>query len=201
LKNFFRHFIPRYDELTLFVMSLTCCLIFLVNVDVLKDATFSFSKDDLKASIPFAIFFAGLGLSIYRIFVRRIKTSLEKLLMLFFAVFLNAAGAIAAGTYVLEHSQGYAAFFPTLNIINGAWLLLLLRGRVIDENSIIETNVGFRFVCIASGIAILLFLVCQYMLKLYWASTFSICVAHATNLNDPIIRWFIRDLGQARNTA
>ncbi|HAM52163.1 MAG TPA: hypothetical protein DCP92_16280 [Nitrospiraceae bacterium] len=191
MKTFAHHFIPRYDELTLFVMSLTCVLIFFANIDVLKDADFSLSKINEQSVIPIVIF-TGLVLSIYHIFSRKIKTPLERLLMLFFAVFVNAISGIAAGSHALQYSQGYMAIFPVLNIINGAVLVILLRANILDENSIIETDLPSRFVWLSSGMAVLLFVTCQYVFKLYWASTFSICVAHATNLNGPVIKLFQR---------
>jgi hypothetical protein len=200
MKTFFRHFIPRYDELTLFVMSLTCLLIFLANTDVLKDAQFSLSRGDLPSSLLLIVFFGGMGLSVYHIIVRRIKTDFEKLLMLFFAIILNAASGITGGTYALEHSQGYVAVFPIVNMANGTLLLMLLREGAINETSIVESTIQFRFVCLASGLAVLVFFICQHLLKFYWASTFSICVAYTTNISRPIIMVFSRPRKQRLKT-
>src|SRR5208283_3426446 len=138
MNNFGRHLIPHYDELTLFVMSLICVLLFIVNIDFLRDAHFSFTEGDPGSLIIFIVFFAGLVLSVYHIIVRKIKTNLEKLLMLFFAVFLNAASGLTGGTYALEHSRGELAIFPIMNIVSGALLLYMARERIIDESSILE---------------------------------------------------------------
>jgi hypothetical protein len=195
MNNLFRHLIPRYDELSLFAMSLTCILIFLANIDFIRGAHFSLSSGDespFLLLVFLAIFFAGWLLSFFHAFTKRRKTVLEKFLMVFFAVIVNAVSGITAGMYVWEKSYGYLALFPILNILNGFMLLVLLRENVINENSVSDENVDIRAVAVGSGAVILVFLICQYAIKLFWASTFSLCVVYATNLNRVIVNVFFK---------
>jgi hypothetical protein len=175
-------------------MSLTIILIVLSHADVLRGIDFNFSGFDIRASIFVMAFLSGLALSIYHIFVRRIKTDFEKFLMLLFAVVLNAISGIVAGGKALENSQGFLAIFPALNFFNGILLLFLLRAHVIDESSIIESYTPFQLVCLSSVVVVFLFVLCQYALKLYWASTLSICVAHSTNFNRPGMKLIFRNI-------
>ena len=201
VKNFFGHCIPRYDELTLFVMSITCILIVLTHANALKVIEIDFSRIDPRAILCVMFFLSGFLLSIYHIFARKIKSEWERFLMLFFALILNVISGIVGGGHALETAEGYSGIFPLLNVVNGILLLFLLRAHVIDESSIIESKVPPSLVWLSTVVAIALFLLCQYVLKLYWTSTLSICVAHATNLNRPIILFFQKKLGYGLKVA
>ena len=169
-------------------MSFTCALL-LITGALSTDwevRRFSLNEGDLGVFLIFLLFFAGLFLSFYHAFTDRPKTLLEKKLMIFFAVIVNAFSGIWAGAYFLQGSEGWLVLFPALNIVNGWILLGMLRGGAIDERNISDENVSRGEVALASVALVSLFVVCRYVLDVVWAQTFSICVVYATNLSGPI---------------
>ena len=86
------YIIPTYDEITLFAMGFTCALLMITGAFSVKwNWHQSITKDDMNAIVLAAIFIAGLILSVYHAFTSRKKTDVEKILMLYFAVVLNAS--------------------------------------------------------------------------------------------------------------
>jgi hypothetical protein len=78
-----RLFIPRYNELVLFLMSISFILVFITDADLIAH-----THDVLiKEGIPIALIFFALGIiySIYHVFTNREKTAWEKSFLLFFA--------------------------------------------------------------------------------------------------------------------
>lgn len=139
-----------------------------------------------------AVFLAGLMLSIYHAFASRQKTSFEKLLMLYFAVILNASIGIMAGSRNLEDARGWLMIFPILNIVNGALLLILLRTRVMNEDNISDENTSLGQVALSGAAIVILFAFCHYLFNLLWTQTFSVCVVYSTNLNRGVQTVFAR---------
>lgn len=92
--------------------------------------------------------------------------------------------------YASKNLYGYLAIFPLLNIFDGAMLLILLRANAFDENPISEENSEIRATVLGSSAEVIVFLVYQYVFKLYLATTFSLCVAFATNFNRLIVKIF-----------
>lgn len=185
--------IPTYDEITLFAMGFTCALLMITGAFSIKwNWHQSLSKDDMNVIGLTAVFLAGLVLSIYHAFTSRRKTSAEKLLMLYFAVVLNASIGIMAGSRNLEDSRGWLIIFPILNIVNGALLLFLLRAQVINEDNVSDENTSLGQVAISGTVIIILFAVCHYLFNLMWTETFSICVVYSTNLNRGVQTVFTR---------
>jgi hypothetical protein len=180
-----RYIIPQYDEISLFAMSFTCSLLIIAAaLETRWDIRNPFSTmEDVKIMAIIVMFISGLILSIYHAFSDRPKTSLEKYLMLFFAVILNGFSGIMAGTYFLEGAKGWMVIFPILNIINGAILLGMFRSQILDDRNISDHNVSIIQIALAATVIILLFAVCHYIFHLLWAQTLSICVLYATNLS------------------
>ena len=177
-------FIPRYNELALFLMSSAFVLLLITHSD-LRTATFKGLSDqfDLRIIIGFVLFFMGIIFSLNHVFTTREKTEGEKAVMLFFAIFVNGLSGIAAGLHILKESQGVLIIFPIWNIINGALLLLLYRFEYIDENSIIDDKATTFQVISGSLVAVAILLICRFVFKMYWAITFSICVTYASNVS------------------
>jgi hypothetical protein len=132
-----------------------------------------------------AIFLYGLGLSVYHVFTTREKTYAEKWGMLIFAILTNALSGIIAGLYVLRStkSPSWLLVFPIWNIINGVLLLLMLRFRIIDEECISDRDATAGEVILGLIAVIVIFVFCNYVFKLHWAITFSICTIYATSFD------------------
>lgn len=183
--------IPRYNEISLFLMSIAFVLLFFTNADLRTEShEFFFNDFDPRSYIALAFFVLGILYSLFHVFTTLQKTDWEKTTMLFFAVIINAFSGIAAGTHMLEAVHGLLVIFPVWNIINGGLLLILYRFDFIDESSIDDDNATPLQVLLGSIIVVATFVICHYIFKLYWAFTFSICVAYASNINETLQNLF-----------
>jgi hypothetical protein len=126
-------------------------------------------------------------LSLYHAFSKRKKSSIEKMLLLLFAVLMSGFSGIWAGTYLLGHEKGIFLFFPIWNILNGYFLIVYLKESGMDDNRISDEDATLLEVLISATIATGLFLISKYFFHHNWAITFSLCVAYSTNLNGPIV--------------
>ncbi len=114
------------------------------------------------------------------------------MLMLLFAVVLNASIGIMAGSRDLENARSWLVIFPIVNIVNGALLLVLLRTRIINDDNISDENTSPGQVALSGAVIVILFAVCHYLFNLFWTQTFSICVVYSTNLNRGVQTVFSR---------
>jgi FtsH-binding integral membrane protein len=179
-------FIPTYDELSLFLMAATLILLYVANVPMREQIHKWMARHhDIWVYIVAAVFLCGLGLSIYHIFTTRNKTDLEKWGMLIFAVLTNAGTGIIAGTYIIRNidTTNWPIIFPIWNIVNGALLLLMLRFRIIDEKCISDRDATLVQIILGLVAVLIIFVFCNYVFKLYWAITFSICIIYTTSFD------------------
>ncbi len=179
--------IPVYDELALFLMAATLILLYIVNT-TMREQIHNWTTEHSNNTwfyIAAAIFLFGMGLSIYHVFTTREKTDIEKWVMLIFAILANAISGIVAGLYVLknDNARNWLIIFPIWNIINGALLLIMLRFKIIDEECISDREANITEVIIGLTAVLIIFLFCNYIFKLHWAVTFSICVIYTTSFD------------------
>ena len=186
-------FIPRYNELALFLMSIAFVLLFLTHAD-LRAVSYKplFNDFNLRVYIALVLFVLGIMFSLYYVFTTREKTDGEKAVMLFFAIFVNGLSGVAAGMHMLKDSHGILIVFPIWNIVNGVLLLLMYRFEIIDESSIVDNNATAFQVISGSIVVVATLIVCRFVFEMYWAITFSICVTYASNLNGTIQSLFSR---------
>lgn len=176
-------FVPRYNALSLFLMSFAFGLLFMTHADLRAGVHFVFFDDfDPRRVLAFVGSSLGFLYSLFLVFSTRPKTDKEKGLMLCFAIIVNGFGGIAAGLHMLGSSSGILIVFPLWNMINGAMLLLLFRLKVIDEDCIGDESATFVQVIFGGVVVVAVFLVCSFALELHWAITFSICVAYASHV-------------------
>lgn len=179
-------FIPVYDELSLFLMATTLFLLYFANTTMQAQIHNWFSRYGSEwVYIIGIIFLCGLYLSVYHVFTTREKTEPEKWGMLIFAVLTNAVTGIVAGLYVLKNDnvRDWQLVFPIWNIVNGALLLLMLRFKIIDEECISDRNASATEVVIGLTAVLIIFIFCNYIFKLHWAITFSICIIYSTSFD------------------
>jgi hypothetical protein len=190
-------FIPKYDELSLFMMSVAFLLVFFTNSQ-LRSGLFKLlgePKDRGGIILCLLLFTAGLVLSLYHVFTEREKNIAEKFVMLFFAILTNAISGIFASAYVLSKSADAPCIFillPLWNIMNCIILLVLFRMGVINPDNISDEDVRPFETLLGFIIILAIFAVCQFAFKLYWAITFSICVIYATSFSDALASMFHR---------
>ncbi len=183
---------PDYSELSLFVMSYTCVLFFTANIAWFKNLGSHFTSDQgCGGIIIYIIFLAGILLSLFHAFSKRKITSVEKIILLFFAVLLNGFTGLWAGTYYLERMRSIFLILPIWNIFSSYMLIVSIKeggyGGGIDETRITDGNVKIVEVVISALIATAVFVISKYMFHNVWAVTLSLCIVYATNLNAPVV--------------
>jgi hypothetical protein len=143
------------------------------------------ATDDLEVYFIAVIFLGGVALSLYHVFTTRVKTKFEKLVMLAFAILANAGTGIISGWYVIKNSEvhNWQLVFPMWNIANGALLLLMLRLKVIDEKCISDREAAPVQIILGLAAVLVIFILCNYVFKLYWPITFSICIVYTTSFD------------------
>ncbi|HOX06219.1 MAG TPA: hypothetical protein PK280_07445 [Planctomycetota bacterium] len=193
-----RFFVPRYDELSLFVMSLAFLSLFVADAGMRAGCRRHLAAElwDPRTYLVVAPFAAGLLFSLFNVFVTRRKSGFEKSAMLFFAVVVSAGTGIVAGVQMLEGFHGWMLVFPIWNIANGVLLLLLDRLCILDQDNIADEEATLDQVLLGALVVLAVLLVCHGVCRLHWSVTLSICVAYATNVNWAMVR-FLRGPGRA----
>jgi hypothetical protein len=179
-------FIPIYDELSVFLISVTLILLYAGNSqmrDIFRYVTAHIREGEIL--IFSLVFLTGFGLSLYHVFTSREKTSFEKMIMMLFAVVTNAGTGIIAGWYVIKHGSihNWLLIFPIWNLINGVFMLLMLRFRIVDEECISDRDATAKQVILGLIAVFVIFIFCNYVFKLHWAITFSICIIYTTSFD------------------
>lgn len=185
-------FIPRYNELALYLMSLAFILVFFTDGKLRAELFGLFRYHDPREYIFLSVMTIGILLSLFHGLTNLPLSRLEKFPMFFFAVLVSAGSGIAAGMHMLSGSSGLLLVFPVWNIINGAVLLFLFRYSVITPDVIVDEPVRPSQVVLGSIVVIATFLVCRFLFSMYWAITYSICVAYATNIDATVQDLFAR---------
>jgi hypothetical protein len=188
-KESFGFLIPTYDELSLFLMSVTMIVFYLANSRMRNQIdTFFVKAAEINAWIlfvPLVLFLATLGLCIYHVFTTREKTVFEKKVMVGFAVLTNLVTGTIAAVYTLTNAvaSDWLLVFPIWNIINGVLMLLMVSLGIIDEECISDRDANATEVVIGMVAVLIIFALCNYVFKLHWAITFSICIIYTTSFD------------------
>jgi hypothetical protein len=189
-KESFRFFIPTYDELSLFLMAVTLIALYFTNGQLQNQintlVTKSTEVNGWTSLLPFALVsFVALGLCIYHVFTTREKTDLEKKVMLGFAVLTNLVTGAIAAVYTLTNASAanWLLVFPVWNIINSVLLLLMVAIRAVDEECISDRDATPSQIIIGLVAVLIILTLCNYVFKLHWAITFSICIIYTTSFD------------------
>ena len=192
-KESFSFLIPTYDELSLFLMAVTLIALYFTNSQMQKKinafVTKSVEANAWQLLIPAALVLTGvLGLCIYHVFTTREKTVFEKRVMVGFAVLTNLVTGTIAGVYTLTSTiaSDWLLVFPVWNIINGALLLLMVALRAVDEECISDRDATATEVALGLIAVLVIFIFCNYVFKMHWAITFSICIVYTTSFDRAI---------------
>ncbi len=178
--------VPTYDRMSLFLMAVTWILLFIMNNELNKSLhTFIFTWNWLLIIYVLIIPSVFLVIGIYQIFIKREKSYFEKTTMLWFAIATNALTGIIAAAYIMENTdvRNWQVVFPLWNIVNAVLLYLMLFFNFIDERCIIDRRVTSYNIIFGLVAAVSIILMCNYVFKLYWAITFSICIVYTTSFD------------------
>lgn len=126
-----------------------------------------------------------LVIGIYQIFIKREESDFEKTMMLWFAIVTNVLTGIVTAVYIIENAdvRNWQIVFPIWNIVNAAVLYLMLDFDFIDEKCIVDHQATPAHIIFGLVAAVSIILVCNYVFKLYWAITFSICIVYTTSID------------------
>lgn len=198
-KESFGFLIPTYDKLSLLLMVITLILLFTANSQMREQvfvlAQRDLSRELLKSFYPevhylrqfyFLFLFFIITLP-FQVFFKS-NASFAKKVILFFAVLINALTGIIAGVHAVRNTSvsNWLLIFPIWNIINCFLLLLMLFFNLIDEDCISERKATpFRIIFGLVSILII-FTLCNYVFKMHWAITFSICIVYTTSFDRAI---------------
>jgi DNA-directed RNA polymerase subunit RPC12/RpoP len=194
-KESFGFLIPTYDKLSLFLMAVTLILLFVMNIEMrnsIQGFIHGFRTEPDKYHLPLIFYLIFICLCVYisRIIASHIVTSDErtdfkKKIMLFFAVLINAVSDIIAGIHVLKNAEVryWQLVFPIWNIVNAVLLLLMLRFGIIDEECISDRKATLVQIILGLASVLIIFVFCNFVFKLYWAITFSICIIYTTSFD------------------
>jgi DNA-directed RNA polymerase subunit RPC12/RpoP len=186
-KEDFGFLIPTYDKLSLFLTAMTMLLLLLTNHHWIHPAkekdwidSFVSRNIDYRIILCFApiIFISVVG------FLWQVATS-PKTALLLFAVLTNAAVGFISGRYVIKNgdAHNWQLIFPVWNIINSALLIVMLRFKIINEECISDRKATSVQIILGMVAVFVIFALCNYVFKLYWAITFSICIIYTTSFD------------------
>lgn len=188
--------IKNYDEETLLLISSSVILLFIYNLEF-RELIFGFSNMSMEAFFVSLTLFIGIVLTIYNAFSRNNIGKLQKKIMLFFVIFVNYLAGVIASFYIIDkdwfgETTIFIIIFPLINIYNAINLSFLFLSGAIDINSILNKNME-KYKIVPSFIVIgIIFIISQFVLKNYWALTFSLCILYATIVNKYIEKIFFR---------
>jgi hypothetical protein len=181
-------FTPRYDEVTLFVMSSSAILLFLLDAafrSVVISEVAEPSDLRMYALLPFLA--GGLVLSLVQGFIRHEKREFEREMMLMFAVFFQAfSGIFAAFHLVVNPAWTIHWIFPLWNFVSGILLLMMYRMQIVGIGAIIDTRVSRVQIAICIlPVAVFIFLN-NVVLGMHWSVILSMSVALAGVLSHAV---------------
>jgi len=192
--------IPILSETSVFLVSLTVLLAFIVNISSIININFPefiknilTNKDSYRSEHdvdPVDIIITliwGFFLSIYHPFSKKQKTDKEKSRILVYVFIVSYfVGFIAFLCAIPALSMGFKGIFIfTIAFINliTAFLLGVAGYKIGCEFFISDEDAKRSDIIIGSIIVILIFLYSHYILKNYWAFTFSMCLVYSINVH------------------
>lgn len=187
-KESFGFLIPTYDKLSVLLMSLTFILLFMTNSQMrvlIPNANETSQTESFAFVTKYTLILIFSIILFFRIFVQKEDVDLKKRIMVFFVVLINACTGIIAGIYAIINtaSSNWLLVFPIWNIINSVLLILMLYARIIDEECIIDRKMTVAEFLFGLAAVIIIFAFCNYVFKLHWAITFSICIIYTTSFD------------------
>ena len=188
-KESFGFLVPTYDKLSLFLMAVTLIVLCIANSRIRNHIeTFviqAIQTHAWPAMIPLALIIVALCLCCLPVFIRRDETVFEKRVMVAFAVLTNLVTGIIAAIYTLKNTvtTDWLLIFPIWNIINAAALLFAVSLKIVDEECISDRDATIKEVVIGLIAVLVIFIFCNYIFKLHWAITYSICIIYTTSFD------------------
>jgi DNA-directed RNA polymerase subunit RPC12/RpoP len=185
-KESFGFLVPTYDRLSIFLMAVIWILLYIVNNQLNETIqTFLIAQHWLFRIYVLIVPVAFLIIGIYQVFIKRENSEYERDIMLWFAIVTNVFTGIVASVYIIKNTEvhSWQLIFPVWNIVNAVVLYLMLVANCIDENCIIDRQPTPAQIILGLVATIIIILVCNYVFKLHWAITYSICIIYTTSFD------------------
>ena len=191
-KNIFQRlgFVPRYNEVTLFLTASTFLLLLATNKEIVE-IILNMGGGDIRNALFVSFFMIGLIAAIYYALSSKETPQIMKHFMLLFVIITNLGVAVYAFIHFQKHNDIFL-IFPALNVLSAVFMYLLFRAKVIDEECISDENARHLQILVGLAALIAVFLTSQYLLKNYWAITFSMCLTYASLVNDVVTKTILR---------
>lgn len=175
--------LPRYDDLTLFALSVTFVLLLLLNANLREGLITIFTAGSIGFE-AILLAMAGLGMvfALVNVFLKRQKSNFEKVMTLFFAVLVTVGTGLCAGSIVVQKYRGWLMIFPAWNEINGLLLLALAHLGILDTDCITDERASGSQILVAVVSITMLLMVCQYIFRLHWLVAYSIAICYTMSL-------------------
>ena len=177
---------PRFSELTTFQAAVSFILVFIFYPDVFSKLFILISEDINKAPGSFFIFaflvllaIAGVGFSIWHVFIHREKDDIEKWIMGAFAVIMTGLAGFFATLELLPERISVLLIFPIMNYL---WGVLLMDRLLEPHKAITDDDANIIDVIISIIIIIIVFLIAYYPLGQSWSVAFSMCMSISSML-------------------
>ena len=184
---------PKIHELSAYLIALTCCWLFLSH-DKLRQTLFIIFGGFGSMS-PF---FIGLGLvatlglllSLIHAFIRRKKSATEKYLMGWFIMGASGVSTFVIGLEMLPSRSSLLMILPVWNMLMGLLMLCQMgfeKYEVEDEDATPGEVLG------ATIILVFILLLADFVYRLSWALTLSICIFYALTIvfiANQIVKYF-----------
>lgn len=184
MQNKFIHFFnPKYSETYLFLVSIVL-LLFLITKDTIQEKVIEAIQSGIDGILLMLIVAVAILYPIFHVFSKKKKSPFAKTLMLALAITINAVAGLGAGFHILfQQSSLIFMVFPILNILSAWSLVFLWSEEKINEHSISDTNAKYNQVVVGVIGVLLIFVVTQIYIEMYWAITLSMCLSYASFLD------------------
>ena len=184
---------PKIHELSAYLIALTCCWLFLSH-DKLRQALFIIfsgfgSMSPIFIGLGLAVIL-GLLLSLVHVFIQRKKSEFEKFFM--GGVILGASGvaSLAVGIEMLPSRSSIMMILPAWNMLMG---LLMLSQMGFEKYEVEDEDATPGEVLGATVILVFILLLADFVYRLSWALTLSICIFYALTIvfiANQIVKYF-----------
>lgn len=197
----------RFNESALYSMTFSFLLLFLLD-DGMRQDMYTFIRrlcgaSGLAATLGILFFFVpfglGMALCVFHAFSKRIKSSFEKVLMLFFAVTISSGTGIYIGWYIVRGGGSlWLILFGIWNLVYSGLLIYQFESIVLTEKDFDGTYISGRNATIGeiilSSLSATAILLCsEYLMRFDWIISYSICITYTTSLDRQIQRLLARE--------
>jgi len=191
-----RLFVPRVDELTVFLIGLASLLILATDPGMRAEAArlllhvhHSRRGSGVGGLGAALIVVFGFGVATYNVFVIHSAEKWEKASMLAAAVLLSASASIAAGLHLWNRGSWVTMVLPAWNVVNGLMLLFLFKSRLADEGTFDDRDATRLSLAVGTAVCLGGWAICRWVVHLHWALTLCTVVFYATNVQALVTRF------------